>query len=118
MHYASNVLTFIMPILKSNLDMKHLYINLFLCINLYISIVYLSIFLLYMYTYIYLSICRMSTMCGGLKCDYPSLSPAIFSSLLESIQKSIRQKVHTYRMLPEKMVCFFSSENDQQSALR
>ncbi len=37
--------------------------------------------------------CRMNTMLGSLKCEYPGLSPDVINSILDGIQASIRQKV-------------------------
>ncbi len=38
-------------------------------------------------------LCRMNTMLGSLKCEYPGLSPDVINSILDGIQASIRQKV-------------------------
>jgi hypothetical protein len=37
--------------------------------------------------------CRMNTMLGSLKCEYPGLSAHVMNSILDGIQASIRQKV-------------------------
>ena len=56
----------------------------------------------------------MSTLSSSLKCDYPSVNCEALASILDTIQASIRQKVHKFilkhdRFFPRIFEIFFLS---------